>query len=152
MPTLIDCELLKIASLNRSPFATTWTTPAHRLALLLKQQRSEIMQRLSYIVNWFFLASLKTRRPRRAALLRLSKRMRIVGEAAEHDKPVTRVFLSSARRRQDGVKRYCPRHCGVAGVARMNVVAAVEFRTQPLRVRPIAQRPIEVDHTVEGTA
>jgi hypothetical protein len=39
------------------------TTPALRLALLLKQQRSEIMQPFLYIVNWFFLASLKTRRP-----------------------------------------------------------------------------------------
>jgi hypothetical protein len=49
VPTLIDCELLKIASLNTPAL----TTPALRLALLLKQQRSEIMQPFLYIVNWF---------------------------------------------------------------------------------------------------
>jgi hypothetical protein len=60
MPTLIGCELLKIASQNRLKLHGSLSLPPPVLRLPRQQQRSEIMQTLSRFVNSFFRLALKT--------------------------------------------------------------------------------------------
>ncbi|WP_460907698.1 hypothetical protein, partial [Paraburkholderia jirisanensis] len=54
MPTLIGCELLKIASQNRLKLPSSLSLPPPVSCLPLQQQRSEIMQTFAHIVNRFF--------------------------------------------------------------------------------------------------
>ena len=60
MPTLIGCELLKIASQNRLKLRSSLSLPPPVSCLPHQQQRSEIMQTLSRFVNSFFRLALKT--------------------------------------------------------------------------------------------